>query len=89
MLSHSGGAYGVHLASYKSQSSAERGWRILSERFGGDLAGLVPAYRTVDLPGKGRFIRLIADGVSSRGEAQRICSDMKRAGQYCMVMNQG
>ncbi|AUG52621.1 tetratricopeptide repeat protein [Thalassospira marina] len=79
----SGGAE-IHLASYRNQTQAERGWLILGSRFANELAGLDHEIRRVSVPGKGTFYRLLADGLDP-AKANQICSDLKRRGQYCDV----
>ena len=74
----------IHLASYRNQTQAERGWLILGSRFAKELAGLDHEVRRVSVPGKGTFYRLLADGLDP-AKANKICSDLKRRGQYCDV----
>lgn len=82
-------AAAAHLASYRSETNAERGWQVLERRFPTALAGLRPAYRTVDLPGKGRFIRLFATGLSGDTAAGQLCASVHAGGAYCRVMSLG
>lgn len=79
----SGGAE-IHLASYRNQTQAERGWLILGSRFANELGGLDHEIRKVSVPGKGTFYRLLADGMDP-ARATKVCADLKRRGQYCDV----
>jgi tetratricopeptide (TPR) repeat protein len=74
----------IHLASYRNQTQAERGWLILGSRFANELGGLDHEIRKVTVPGKGTFYRLLADGMDPRKAAQ-VCADLKKRGQFCDV----
>ena len=74
----------IHLASYRNQTQAERGWLILGSRFANELGGLDHEIRKVSVPGKGTFYRLLADGMDP-ARATKVCADLKRRGQYCDV----
>lgn len=79
----------AHLASYRSEFNAERGWTVLERQFPTALAGLHPTYRTVDLPGKGRYIRLFATGFANDSAARQLCASVSASGAYCRVMALG
>ncbi|HLN25225.1 MAG TPA: hypothetical protein VK558_14730 [Patescibacteria group bacterium] len=51
----------AHLASYKSKAAAERGWTVLTDSYSSVLY-FHPTIREVDLPGKGHYFRLYAEG---------------------------
>jgi len=74
---------GVHLASYRSQKQAERGWaqiRRAHQTIVGDMSHEVTR---VNLGSKGTYFRLKAGPVSSNGEARQVCSELKRRRQFC------
>lgn len=73
----------MHLASYKGQSAAKRGWKILLGEYD-ELDPLSPLYVTVDVPGKGSVIRLYATGVAP-AEISRICAALKAKKAYCAL----
>jgi hypothetical protein len=77
------GTRSVHLASYRNQGQAERGWKILRGRYG-QLASLQYGVTTANIPGKGTYYRLMATGLSDSA-AQSLCADLKRRGQFCEV----
>ena len=78
--------YGLHLASYRKEGNADRGWDLLRKRHEAELNGLEPTVRRVDLGAKGVFYRLIAGPVASKGEAERLCGSIKSRGKdYCRV----
>lgn len=73
----------IHLASYRKQGDAERGWAALQKRFG-ELAGLEPRIEHVDLGGsKGVFYRLKAGPLPSNAAAKDLCAKLKAKRQYC------
>ncbi|TVM32522.1 SPOR domain-containing protein [Oceanidesulfovibrio marinus] len=74
--------WGVHLASYKMEANARNGWAELTQATPGLLAGLVPYYSVVDIPGKGRFIRLIAGPLPSQQAADALRREFERHGVY-------
>ncbi|WP_374655827.1 hypothetical protein [Dongia sp.] len=73
----------LHLASYKGQSAAKRGWKILLGEYD-ELDPLSPLYVTVDVPGKGEVIRLYATGAEP-AEIGRICAALKAKKVYCAL----
>jgi hypothetical protein len=79
-----GGAMSIHLASYRNPAQAERGWTILSSRFGSELGPLSHTVHKVNLRGKGTFYRLLATDLS-KSKAQSICKALKSRGQYCDI----
>ena len=65
---------GVHLASYRQNKAAKRGWAQIQKQFGSLLGGLTPSIERVDLGGsKGVFYRLKAGPLPSNGAAKDVC----------------
>ena len=77
------GSKSVHLASYRNEGQAERGWQILSGRYA-QLAPLQHGVTRASIPGKGTFYRLMATGLSDSA-ASSLCAELKRRGQFCEV----
>jgi len=74
----------VHLASYRSQEAADRGWAQLRRAYRTQLDSLEPEVSRVDLgPGKGIYWRLKAGPLKSPQQAQDICRQLKAARQFC------
>ncbi len=74
----------VHLASYRQQRAAERGWAALKKRFASQLGRLEHRIERVDLGGgKGVFYRLKAGPLPSNNAAQSLCRELKAKRQYC------
>lgn len=79
----SSGGRSVHLASYRNEGQAERGWQILKGRYT-QLSPLQHGVTLAAIPGKGTYYRLMATGLSDSA-AQSLCADLKRRGQFCEV----
>ncbi len=74
----------VHLASYRSQQAANRGWTQLRRAHSGLLGKLSADISQINLgPGKGTFFRLKAGPLNSRGAAESLCGRLKSRRQYC------
>jgi len=73
----------MHLASYKGERAAKRGWKILLGEYD-ELDPLSPLYVTVDVPGKGEMIRLYATGAEP-AEIAKICAALKAKKVYCAL----
>lgn len=79
----SSGPWAVHLASYRSQRSAQTGWTLLQRKF--------PALQDKRMvtsefdPGNGRgtYVRLMAQGFPNRDAATQFCAPLKASGQFC------
>ena len=79
----SSGPWAVHLASYRSQRSAQTGWTVLQRKF--------PALQDKRMvtsefdPGNGRgtYVRLMAQGFPNRDAAIQFCAPLKANGQFC------
>ena len=73
----------VHLASYRSQKAADRGWAQLRRAHRALLEGLTPAVAKVDLARKGTWYRLMAGPVESSQAATKLCRKLKSRRQFC------
>jgi tetratricopeptide (TPR) repeat protein len=75
---------GLHLASFRQQKAAERGWTELSKRFASQLGGLEHRIERVDLGNsKGVFYRLKVGPLPSNAAAKDMCVQLKAKRQYC------
>ena len=70
----------AHLASYRSEAAAQRGWQVLAAQYSG-LLQLEQAIVEVDLPGKGHFYRLYA--VGDQDMVTRLCRSLKKRKLAC------
>jgi cell division septation protein DedD len=76
----SGGRWRVQLGAYDSPAAARGQWPILSRKIGA-LGGMQPIYEQA-----GKFTRLRAGPLGSRGDAERLCAAARSAGQACFIV---
>jgi tetratricopeptide (TPR) repeat protein len=82
-MAKSGPQPAVHLASYRTQKAAERGWAQLQKTHGTTLRGLDHEISKVAVRGKGTYWRLKAGPLDSEAAAKSLCQKLKRRRQYC------
>jgi cell division septation protein DedD len=75
-----GGRWRVQLGAYDSPAAARGQWPILSRKIGA-LGGMQPIYEQA-----GKFTRLRAGPLGSRGDAERLCAAARSAGQACFIV---
>ena len=81
--------FAVHVASVRDPADVPGEWRRLAGRYP-SLAGLEPQPpRTVEVPGKGTFHRVLGGAFATRAEAQAVCGRVRSAGGYCAVVASG
>ena len=73
----------VYLASYKTEDWARKGWGILVGRSAA-LKAAEPVTKSVEIKGKGRFVRLFA-GARDDGAGKAICKELGKAIAECGV----
>lgn len=79
--------FAVHVASYRSEAAATRGWAVLRSASPDAFAGLEPRVEQVDLGARGVFLRLKAGPLSNRAEAEARCAALQRSGYYCQIVD--
>ncbi len=72
----------VHLASFRSEEAAQKGWVDLAAGNSDLLGELKPEIRRADVKEKGAFYRLYAGPVPSNGAAE-LCRQLKDRGVFC------
>lgn len=76
----------VHIASYKEEAAARRGWQEMQAQQGNLLAGLDYRISPVTLSGgRGTFYRLKAGPFTDSASANEVCSALKARRVYCVV----
>ena len=75
----------VQVASQRSKADAEASFRLLQERFPGQLGGRNALIRRVELGDKGIYYRAFVGSFASAGEADQFCGRLKVAGGQCFV----
>ncbi|GAB6052657.1 hypothetical protein JCM17960_14770 [Magnetospira thiophila] len=82
----------VHIASYRSEASARKGWEQIRKANSALLGGLQPEITKVNLgQGKGIYYRLKAGPLPSKNASSDLCRKLKARRQYCepSFTNQG
>jgi hypothetical protein len=80
----------LHLASFRSEASAMKGWQEVLERNKATVGSLKPIIRRVDLgEGKGIFYRLMTGSFTSMAEAEATCVKLKQNNQFCRASADG
>jgi tetratricopeptide (TPR) repeat protein len=79
----SGPRPGVHLASYRSEQQADRGWTQIVGAHKALLEGLDHEISKVNLGRKGTYFRLKAGPLSSAQAAKDMCQKLKARRQFC------
>ncbi len=78
--------HAVHLASYRREDMAARGWAELREAHA-VLRDLDARLEHAHIPGQGDFLRLKAGPFDSADQAQALCRSLETAGQYCRAVD--
>lgn len=79
----------LHIASYRTEASAMKGWEEVTSKNKALLANLKPIVRRVDLGEKGIFYRLMAGTFPSLSAAEATCVKLKEANQFCRASADG
>ena len=79
-------AFAVHLASFRSEDRARRGWRQLQQAFPDLLGAENLTLERADLGESGIFQRVLAGPFAERAAAARLCGALKAKAQYCRVV---
>lgn len=77
--------HAVHLASYRGHETAAAGWETLHAMFPDVLDGLSARLESVEIEGRGEFLRLKAGPFDTRDEARAACNAIEAAGAYCAL----
>jgi sporulation related protein len=77
--------YIVQVSAQRSKADAEASYRLLQDRFPGQLGARTAIIRRVDLGAKGIYYRAFVGSFASAGEADQFCGRLKAAGGQCFV----
>lgn len=78
--------YAIHLASAKSESSAQTIWDNLIERHPLLLEGKRLELKEIDLGDRGVFFRIVAFPFAGAADARSACAQFQEKDQYCVVI---
>ncbi|MCB2109139.1 MAG: SPOR domain-containing protein, partial [Rhodobacteraceae bacterium] len=74
----------LHLASFRTEEAAMRGWEQALAKNQALLANLRPVIRKADLgPQQGLFYRLMIGPFASLTDAEATCIELKKSDQFC------
>ncbi|MBT7942981.1 MAG: tetratricopeptide repeat protein [Alphaproteobacteria bacterium] len=73
----------VHLASFRTRKSADRGWAQIKRAHANLIGGLNHKISKVNLGRKGTYYRLKVGPFDSAAAAKAMCGKLKRRRQYC------
>ena len=76
--------HAVHLASYRREAMALRGWAELQALYP-VLAGLDARLEHAHIPEQGDFLRLKAGPFDTGAAALEVCTALRSSGQYCQA----
>jgi len=82
-MKSSGPSPAIHLASYRTRKSANRGWAQIKRAHGKLIGGLDHKVTKVNLGRKGTYFRLKAGPFDSAKAAKSMCRKLKRRRQFC------
>ena len=79
--------FAVHLASFRTEKRARRGWQQLRQTFPDQLGATRLILERADLGEAGVFQRVLGGPFAERAAAKRLCGALKVRAQYCRVVN--
>ena len=82
-----GGKYFLQLGSYKEQTQAEKGWKIIQSQNVDILDGMDPVINQADLgaDGGGSFYRVQVGGFSNKADPMRLCGTLRDRNFDCFM----
>ena len=78
--------FAVHLASFRTEKRARRGWQQLRQTFPDLLGAARLILERADLGESGVFQRVLGGPFAERAAAKRLCGALKAKAQYCRVV---
>jgi len=80
------GGWRVHLASYRDEGNAEKGWTVLAKKHAKQLGERSHDIVRANLGAeKGIYFRVFAVGYPTKADARQSCAAIKSGGDYCKV----
>jgi hypothetical protein len=70
----------VQIAARNDEAAARAAFADLQQKYAGVLGSHSPSVRKVDLGEKGVWYRLLVGPMASKGDADKLCEDLKTAG---------
>jgi len=79
--------YMLQLGAFSTRESATNGWKLISGKYPGSLAGLSPNVEPFQTSSKKTLYRLRAAALPTRTQADARCAGLKAAKQACFVVS--
>ena len=80
------GNFMVQVGAFAERDKAETHWNTVKSKNSGVLSKLNPSYMRVDLGARGILYRVRGGMIESREAADKVCDDLKKNNQSCMVV---
>ncbi len=80
------GAHKIQLASLPDKTQAEKAAALFKSKYPTVLSNRRVNIRSADIPGKGTYYRVQAEGFSDKASASAACSSLKAQGQGCLYV---
>ncbi|MDG1708284.1 MAG: SPOR domain-containing protein [Emcibacteraceae bacterium] len=80
------GDFMIQVGALSDKAKAETHWATVKSKNGSALSSLSPNYMRVDLGARGVLYRVRGGMIASRSAADKICADLKKNNQSCMVV---
>ncbi|MEI8394693.1 MAG: SPOR domain-containing protein [Rhodospirillaceae bacterium] len=84
-----GGGYRIHLESYRDRKMLETAWTQLRNARSAVLGSLTHSTASVNVKGKGTYLRLLAGPFATKAEAEQACAELRQSRQYCQPVGPG
>ena len=81
------GSFAVHLASVRTREGAESEWNRLRRLYPELIGQRNLLTRSVDVVGRGHFVRVMTGPFENRTRAEDLCIEFKPREQYCLVVH--
>jgi type II secretory pathway predicted ATPase ExeA len=79
-------SYRVQVGAMRTAEAAQEEWQRMERQYADLLGGLHYSVFAVTLNDRGTFYRLQAGPIANGAEAERLCGELKRRGEQCIVV---
>lgn len=86
VISATKGNFMVQVGAFAQREKAETHWTTVKAKNSNALSNLNPTYMRVDLGARGIMYRVRGGMMESREAADKVCADLKKNNQSCMVV---
>jgi len=83
LVAAEGPKFAIHLSSLRDKAGVEKEWLELKAKYANLLAGQELIVRSVEVPEKGSFFRVLSGPFDSWAEAEDLCAGFEARDRYC------